>query len=99
MKFHNNEASFAFNGWSVSIYRNRFGNRMEGRSYRYSFRAYKLEKSGDRFQIIATVSGKGSKTDAINAIKQHDDVKTSVKTTLCTPYSVDIAGAMLGKNL
>jgi hypothetical protein len=72
MKFVNNETGFAFGNWSVSIYRRRVGNRLDGRRYDYTFDATKLERQGDQWAIIAKVKGNGQKQSAIAAIKGYD---------------------------
>ena len=70
MKFVNGEAGFAYQGWAVSLYRSRLGNKMDGRHYQYSFQALKAEPKPDGgFAIVDRVEGKGTKQDAINAIK------------------------------
>lgn len=69
MKFTHNETSFAFENWAVTIYRSRSGNRTDGFRYLYSFTATECVKDGDRFKIVNKISGRGTKRDAITAIK------------------------------
>lgn len=70
MKFLQGEAGFAHGNWSVTIYRSRLGNKMDGFRYYYSFEATQLEPKGDGYVITNRVRGNGGKRDALNAIQR-----------------------------
>ena len=70
MNFFRGEAHFVHDNWSVTIYRSRLGNKMDGFRYYYSFEATQCEPQGDGYAITNRVSGNGGKRDAINAIKR-----------------------------
>jgi hypothetical protein len=69
MNFVQGEAHFVHNNWSVTIYRSRLGNRMDGFRYHYSFQAIQCEPQADGYVITNKVRGNGGKRDALNAIK------------------------------
>jgi hypothetical protein len=70
MKFFRGEAHFVHGNWSVTVYRSRLGNRMDGFRYYYSFEATQCEPQGDGYVITNRVRGNGGKREALNAIQQ-----------------------------
>lgn len=70
MKFFRGEAHFVHSNWSVTVYRSRLGNRMDGFRYYYSFEATQCEPQGDGYVITNRVRGNGGKREALNAIQQ-----------------------------
>ena len=73
LKFTNGESGFAYKGWTVTVYRSRLGNKLEGYHYLHSYEAAKCEKKPDGigFSITATLRGNGGKSKAIEAINSY----------------------------
>jgi hypothetical protein len=74
MKFFCGEANFVHGNWSVTVYRSRLGNRMDGFRYYYSFQATQCEPQGDGYVITNRVRGNGSKREALKAIQRATQV-------------------------
>lgn len=68
MNFLQGKAHFAHNNWSVTVYRSRLGNKIDGHRYHYSFEATQCKPQGDGYVITNRVRGNGGKRDALNAI-------------------------------
>ena len=73
LKFTDGVGGFSHNGWSVTICRGGYGNKMTGRKYRYTYKAYKCERQaeGIGFLVTATINGNGCKREAIKAIESY----------------------------
>jgi hypothetical protein len=77
MKFTNDESGCAYENWTISIYRYRYGNKMSGIRIIYTFCATECIKDGNRYRIGAKVKGYGKKRAAIAEIKKIKNLRGS----------------------